>query len=184
MNPSPHRSDSHPVLQQSRMDNNLSVLRESREIGLVSGLSGPPSGSHPTAPPPLKDDPRALSAAFQPYHHPPRPSSSSNATPPSHPPGTMMQIPPSHPSHMPPSGPSHQQGPPMHPSQGPIMSELASLSAPVVPVSNSEMESYVKKEPITVEDDTGSDDDMRGGSLTPGPTNPCTREIYKSNSAM
>ena len=35
-----------------------------------------------------------------------------------------------------------------------------------------------------MEDDGGSDDDMRGGSLTPGPTQPCNREAFKSNSAI
>lgn len=60
---------------------------------------------------------------------------------------------------------------------------MASRGGPPPPPS-SDMESFVKKEPITVEDEANSDDDMRGGSLTPGPTAPCSREVYKSNSAM
>lgn len=52
--------------------------------------------------------------------------------------------------------------------------------------SSSEMDSLVKKEPITVEEiDVDEDEDDGRGSTTPGPTpTMCNREIYKSKNAL
>lgn len=180
--PSPHRPDSHPMTlhRESRLDSNLSVLRESREIGLVGGLNSTQPGQQlPLAS--VKEEPRSLSAAFQPYSHHPHSSSTSSSAPvlPTHSTASVLQVPQPHLS----LDQSHGSASLMS-SQSMLSDSSQTITRPA---ANPDIESLVKKEPITIEDiDVDEDDDdMRGGTTTPGPTpTVCNREIYKSNSAM
>lgn len=181
--PSPHRPDSHSsavLHRESRMDSNLSVLRESREIGLVGGLNPTQAGQQiPLSS--IKEEPRSLPAAFQPYsHHLNSSSSSASSLPSHHASSSVLQVPQPHLSSDQPHGSSSVI------SSQSILSDSTRSSSRSAP--NPDIEN-VKKESVTVEEiDVEYDDDnddIRGGTTTPGPTpTVCNREIYKSNSAM
>uniref|UniRef100_A0A2C9KTE3 GATA-type domain-containing protein n=1 Tax=Biomphalaria glabrata TaxID=6526 RepID=A0A2C9KTE3_BIOGL len=175
---SPHRPDSLPpsvLHRDSRLDSrldNLSVLQESRAIGLAGGLNPPPGSQlH-------KDDPRSLPAAFQPYSHHTLSTSSSVGLS-HHSVSSVLQVPQPHLS----ADQSHMASA-LHPSQ----SHMSDSGHHPMSRSMPDMENVIKKEPINVDEidvDEDEDDGIRGGSLTPGPTpTPCNREIYKSKNAI
>lgn len=177
---SPLRPDNHPASglhRESRLDSNLSVLRESREIGLVGGAAASQQGQQLPLLSSVKEEPRSLQAAFQPYSHHPSPSSSSSSSLASHhPPSSVLQVPQPNLT----SDQSHGQAiiPQCILSDSPL---VPSRSAPSLDIDSVKIEQCVEDE-IDIEDE---DDDSRGWSSTPGPTpTVCNREIYKSNSAM
>ncbi|CAG5128774.1 unnamed protein product, partial [Candidula unifasciata] len=175
---SPLRTDTHPapgLHRESRLDSNLSVLRESREIGLVGGATSSQPGQQLPLLSSIKEEPRTLPAAFQPYSHHPSPSVSSSLTS-HHPPSSVLQVPQPSLSSDQPLGQSMISQSMMSDS-----SLVTSRSAPSLDIDSVKIEQNVEDE-IDIEDE---DDDSRSGSTTPGPTpTVCNREIYKSNSAI
>lgn len=178
---SPHHSENHPapgLHRESRLDSNLSVLRESREIGLVVGLNSSQPGQQLSLSS-IKEEPRSIPAAFQPYSHHAHPSSSSSSLTSHHTPGSILQVP------QPSISSEHAHSTSSVTSSQSVLSDSSHVSSHSTP--SLDIENLVKKEQIAVDevDVDEDDDDSRGGSTTPGPTpTVCNREIYKSNSAM